>query len=128
MIIRILFIFLGGGLGSVLRYIVSGYFQRFTDSNFPLGTLGVNFIGCILIGLLASLLTGPVLIREEYRIAILVGLLGGFTTFSTFTWESLTLTGGGQYLWAILNIVLSNILGLAAAWAGSRLTMMIYGC
>ncbi len=126
MTLRITLIFLGGGLGSVLRYLVAGWFQQLSNESFPLGTLAANVFGCALIGLLASLLTGPVLIRDEYRLAILVGLLGGFTTFSTFAWESLRLATGGQYLWATANVVLSNTIGLLAAWLGSRITMILY--
>ena len=72
----LLFIAVGGGAGAVLRYLVSGWGQRLTDASFPSGTLVVNLIGCLLIGFLASLLTGPFVVREEVRLGRLVGLLG----------------------------------------------------
>jgi CrcB protein len=94
---------------------------------FPLGTLTVNVIGCAAIGFLTPLLTGPVLIREEYRLAVLVGLLGGFTTFSTYGWETISLADDGQRWLAVVNILACNLLGLAAAWAAARLSTTIYG-
>jgi len=124
---RVLLIFLAGGCGCLLRYGLGGAVQRLTGSTFPTGTLTVNLIGCLLIGFLAALFTGPVLIREDYRVAILVGLLGGFTTFSTYGYETVGLTGDGQLRLAALNLLLSNGLGLAAAWLGARVAVAIYG-
>ena len=120
-------IFLAGGCGSLMRYTVAGCAQRLSAGTFPFGTLTVNVIGCAAIGFLAPLLTGPVLIREEYRLAILVGLLGGFTTFSTYGWETIGLADDGQRWLAVVNILASNLLGLAAAWAAARLATTIYG-
>jgi fluoride exporter len=126
--IRLAIVFLGGGIGSVLRYLVAGWVQSLSNGAFPLGTLTVNLVGCALIGFLAPLLTtGPVLVRPEYRLAILVGLLGGFTTFSSFAWETVKLTDDSQWLFAIANIVASNAVGLTFAWLGTRLVTRIYG-
>ncbi len=128
MMFRLTLIFLAGGCGSVLRYGLSGWVQRLGgNSSFPTGTLVVNVVGCVAIGFLAALFTGPMLIREEYRLAILVGLLGGFTTFSTFGYETVALTNSGQWGFAALNVVLSNGLGLAAAWMGARAAVALYG-
>jgi len=110
-----------------MRYSVAGWAQRLSNGSFPLGTLTVNVIGCAAIGFLAPLLTGPVLIREEYRLAVLVGLLGGFTTFSTYGWETISLADDGQRWLAVVNILACNLLGLAAAWAAARLATTIYG-
>ncbi len=125
--LRLLLIFFAGGCGCLLRYGLAGWVQRFGNGSFPAGTLIVNVIGCVAIGFPASLFTGPMLIREEYRLAVLVGLLGGFTTFSTFGYETIMLTGNGQFGLAALNVLLSNGLGLAAAWLGARLAVAIYG-
>jgi len=124
---RFLLIFLAGGCGCLLRYGAAGWVQRLANGSFPLGTFAVNVVGCVAIGFVASVFTGPVLIREEYRLAILVGLLGGFTTFSTYGYETISLTDNGQFALAGLNLLLSNGLGLAAAWGGSRLATMMYG-
>jgi fluoride exporter len=122
-----LLIFLGGGCGSLMRYWVAGWAHRLSGGTFPIGTLTVNIIGCAAIGFLAPLLTGPVLVRDEYRLALLVGLLGGFTTFSTYGWETLNLANDGQRWLALLNVLASNAVGLAAAWAAARLANALYG-
>ena len=110
----------GGAVGSVLRYAVHTWVQRLTSSNFPLGTLTVNLVGCLVIGVLAAAFAGPIQIREEYRLGLVVGVLGGFTTFSTFGLETFLLMNLGQLGLALLNIVLSCSIGLIAVWFGYR--------
>ena len=124
---KIMLIMLGGAIGSGLRYAVAGWMQRLTDDPFPVGTMTVNVAGCLVIGVLGFLFAGPVIVREEYRFMILVGVLGGFTTFSSFGFETLTLVNDGQMGRAMLNVVLNNALGLAAVWIGFRLTERIVG-
>lgn len=119
-------IFLGSGLGGVLRYLVAGTVHGFWATTFPLGTLIVNITGCLAIGFLAVALGGT-LVREEYRAAILIGLLGGYTTFSTFGRETLALLQDGQWPAALLNIALSNLLGLVGVWAGWSIAIRMYG-
>lgn len=122
-----LFIAVGGALGSVLRYAVQGAVQRLTDSGFPAGTLAVNLIGCLTIGFLAAMFSGPLLVREEYRIGLTVGVLGGFTTFSAFGLETFLLANGGESRLAIANVLVSCVLGLAAVWLGYRLAEYWFG-
>jgi CrcB protein len=86
---KLVLIFVGSGLGGVLRYALGGWGQRLADGRFPLGTLIVNVSGCLLIRFLTAAFAGRVLIREEYRVALLIGVLGGYTTFSTFGLETL---------------------------------------
>ena len=117
----------GGALGSVLRYALQGWVQRATSDTFPTGTLAVNVLGCLVIGVLAALFAGPSLMREEYRIGLSVGILGGFTTFSTFGLESFMLANDGQWRWALLNIVMSCLLGFIAVWLGYRLGERWFG-
>lgn len=124
---QFLAIFLAGGCGALGRYVVAGWVQRFSSGWFPLGTLTVNVLGCAALGFLASLLTGPMLMREEYRVAVLVGLLGGFTTFSTYSWETIGLAEENQHWLAVANILANNLLGLAFAWTAARLATAIYG-
>jgi CrcB protein len=118
--LKLTLIFLGSGLGGVLRYAFSGWVQKLGDETFPLGTLAVNVAGCLLIGFLTAAFSGRVLIREEYRIALIVGVLGGFTTFSAFGIETFNLVNDGQYLRAGMNVLLSVGGGLAGVWAGYR--------
>src|SRR4051812_35177258 len=92
----------GGALGSVLRYALQGCVQRAANSNFPAGTLLVNLLGCLAIGFLAATFTGPKFVREEYRLGIIVGILGGFTTFSTFAWETFDLASRREFALAAL--------------------------
>ncbi|MFQ5413919.1 MAG: fluoride efflux transporter CrcB [Phycisphaerae bacterium] len=117
---KVLLIAVGGGVGSVLRYAVSGWAQRMTSSGFPSGTLAVNVLGCLVIGFLGAALAGPVLVREEYRVAVMVGCLGGFTTFSTYGLETVALASDGQAWRAVVNVLLQNALGLSAVWIGYR--------
>lgn len=124
---KILMVALGGSIGAVLRYLVSAGIHSIGAPTFPFGTLAVNLLGCLAIGFLGTAFTGPILIREELRIALLIGLLGSFTTFSTFGWETLKLLGDGQYIPAISNIVLNNVLGIAAVLIGCRWAQRAYG-
>jgi len=116
-----LLIFIGSGAGGVLRYALSGLTQRLANGSFPIGTLIVNITGCLLIGFLTAALSGRVLVREEYRVAVLIGLLGGYTTFSTFGLETFALLNAGQPWRALLNVTASVTLGLAGVWTGYRL-------
>ena len=124
---KYLLIAVGGAAGSVLRFAMQGWVQRLAGGSFPAGTLAVNVLGCLLIGLCSAMFAGPVLIREEYRFGLLVGILGGFTTFSTFGLETFNLAGGGQHRLALANVVASCGLGFAAVWAGYRLGEWWFG-
>jgi CrcB protein len=117
----------GGALGSLLRYALQGWVQRLAGGSFPAGTLAVNMIGCLLIGFLAAAFTGPLLIREEYRIGLTVGILGGFTTFSTFGLETFMLANEGQWKYALLNVVLNCAVGFVAVWLGYRAAQRWFG-
>jgi CrcB protein len=123
-----LLIGLGGALGSVLRFVLGGWIQRVTPGSFPAGTLVVNVTGCLAIGFLGTLFAfpGPVQIREEYRLAILVGILGGFTTFSSFGRETFDLAVDKQFALAALSVLLSNGAGLGAVWVGHRVAQRFF--
>jgi len=125
---KVLLIFVGAGFGGVLRYALGGWVQGLSGGTFPVGTLTVNVLGCFAIGFLGAFYSGSYMIREEYRLAVLVGLLGGFTTFSTFGYETFQLASdGGGWLRAGLNLVLSNGFGLTAIFIGTRLAERFYG-
>ena len=120
--VKLLWIAAGGSVGAVLRYTVSGWVQRPAGATtFPVGTLTVNVVGCLAMGLLYAAFAGHSLIREEYRLAILVGVLGGFTTFSTFGYETFALINDRQFARAAANVLLSNAAAIAAVWLGYRL-------
>lgn len=124
---RLLLIFVGGGTGAVMRYLVGGWAQRWTTLPFPVGTLIVNVSGCLLIGFLAGLFLGPRPINADWRFGILVGIVGGYTTFSTFAWETLQLANEREWFHVGLNVALSLLGGLLAAWLGRQLVLVIYG-
>lgn len=124
--LNILFIALGGAIGALMRYGISGWVQQWTKSPFPWGTMVVNIIGCFIIGICGALLAGSHL-RAEYRPFILIGVLGSFTTFSTFGYETFLLINEEQFTKAGLNILLNNLVGLAAVWIGYRLTEQLTG-
>jgi fluoride exporter len=124
---KYVFIVLGGGFGSLLRYLVQGWAQRVSDGTFPIGTLVVNLMGCLAIGALAAWFASPTLIREEYRVGLTVGILGGFTTFSAFGLESFMLANDSQVRAALINVVVSCGLGFAAVWAGYRVVEHLLG-
>ncbi|MEM8835292.1 MAG: fluoride efflux transporter CrcB [Planctomycetota bacterium] len=126
MLMKLLIIFVGGGLGSCLRYLVSLGVQRFAGDGFPLGTLAVNTIGCFAIGVAAHAMRGDVEVRSDAHWFLVIGLLGGFTTFSTFANETLHLGRDGAIAHALLNVLLSNALGLLAAWCGLMLAGRVF--
>ncbi len=117
----------GGALGALSRYTLSGWVQRLSDHPFPWGTLTVNVTGCVLMGTLMGWFAGPQLVREEYRIAVLVGFLGALTTFSSFGWETIALVNDREFGLAALNVVLNNALCLGAVWFSYRLAEKWFG-
>jgi CrcB protein len=114
-----IFIFIGAGIGGVLRYWVSNGAYYLLGRQFPYGTFVVNVSGCFLMGLLYILTLERFGISgSSLRALVLIGLLGGYTTFSTFSIETINLFENGNWLSASLNILLSTSVGMAAAWLG----------
>lgn len=124
--IQILMIALGGAVGSVLRFLLSEGIQKLTGGIFPWGILVVNLIGCFTIGLLASLFAGPWLVDEKYQMLITVGILGGLTTFSTYAFQTVNMARGEDFIFALCNFLMSNLLGFVAVWLGLRLAQEMY--
>jgi fluoride exporter len=112
------FVFIGGGIGSAARYWLSGLVQRTTASLFPYGTLSVNIIGCFLIGLFMSTFEERFLLNPTLRVFLTIGILGGFTTFSTFSYDTISLLRDAEYFHAIGNVAVSLISCLSATYAG----------
>jgi CrcB protein len=122
-----LLVFLGSGVGGLIRYWIGGVIQAWWGPTFPLGTLVVNVSGCLAMGFLAAIWTGPPPVREEYRAAVLVGILGGYTTFSSFGRETLALAHDGLWLRAGAYVLGSVVLSLLAVWAGWMIAGRICG-
>ncbi len=115
---QILAIAAGGAVGAVLRFVLSNGIYRMVGRDFPYGTLAVNVLGSLMMGFLFITMVERQIISAEWRAAVLVGLLGAFTTFSTFSMETIALLEDGEILRAMLNIVLSILFCLAATWVG----------
>jgi CrcB protein len=124
--LRLLLVGLGGGFGSILRYGTGGLVHRWAgQALFPWGTLVVNVLGCLLIGFLGSLSEARGVLTGEARLFLFIGILGGFTTFSTFGYETFQLIRDGQISWAAANALSQLGLGLAAVWAGDVLGRLL---
>jgi CrcB protein len=109
----------GGFFGCIARYLAGVLvFRLFDTQAFPYATLIVNVIGCLLIGLLGGLAENTQLISPPMQLFLIVGLLGGFTTYSAFGYQTLTLAHEGRMLFAVLNVSAHIILGLGAVWLG----------
>ena len=115
----------GGAIGAVSRYWLYSAVQRLHDSGFPLGTFVVNVLGSFLIGAFFVLLAEKARIAEQWRPIIVVGFLGGLTTFSTFSLDALLLFEQGHYNTALFYIISSIVLCLIAAFAGMQLTRVM---
>lgn len=115
---KTIFIALAGLLGTVLRYWLTGFVARQYGENFPWGTLAVNLIGCFFAGAVFFLTETRLVVNPTLRMVILIGLLGGFTTFSSYGLQTFTLLRDGEVGLAIVNVVTSNTLGLFMVWVG----------
>jgi CrcB protein len=117
--LRLLLVGIGGFVGSVLRYWIGGIVQHAAPrSAFPVGTLAVNVVGCFAIGVVVELAESRDFLTPERHALLVVGLLGGFTTFSAFANDSLTAIRTGAFGVAFANVLLSVGVCLAAVWAG----------
>ena len=116
--IRLGVIALGGALGAVARYVLAGFVHRFMPASFPYGTFAVNVIGCLLFGVVIGIGDQRFVIGPTARAFLLIGVLGGFTTFSSFTFETIQLARDAQFLWASINVVGQIAAGLLAMWIG----------
>ncbi len=123
---KIALVLLGGAFGTGLRYFLSTFiYSRVKEPSFPYANMVINVSGSFLIGILAELFETRVLVAPVTRIALLTGVLGGYTTFSSFAFETVSLIRDGELWLATLNVSLSVVLGLAAVWLGVRLAQLL---
>ncbi len=122
---KILFIALGGSIGALLRYILSQYIGSLNVSAFPYGTFLVNLIGCFFVGCFYTIFE-RISYLSEFRAFFVIGLLGAFTTFSTYMMESFNLFQDSEILLGLLNIILSNIFGLFCIILGILFARLIF--
>ncbi len=116
---NLLFVGAGGFLGSICRYLLGGaVHQLLHNSTFPYGTVVVNMFGCFLVGFFSGLAEVRQLLTPESRLFLLIGLLGGFTTFSTFGYETVALMREGEVLAALSNVLIQVNFGLLFVWIG----------
>ncbi len=125
MLRSLLFIGLGSFAGGILRYLSQQFIQKHFPSSFPLGTLTVNIIGCFVIGVVYGLSAKGNIMPPEVRIFLVTGLCGGYTTFSSFAYENISLLQDGEFFYVSLYILLSVFLGFAATWVGILIIKII---
>ena len=118
--IKVLFIAIGGAIGSVGRYALSSFAHSISFTVFPVGTLMVNLIGSFLIGILGGFFEGGSML-PQVRSFLVIGVLGGFTTFSSYSLETFNLMREGELRLAMINLVLNNVLGIVLAFLGFAL-------
>ena len=122
---KTILIALAGLIGTLLRYWLSGVVARQYGETFPWGTMAVNLIGCFVTGAVFYLTEERFLVNPAVRSVILIGLLGGFTTFSSYGLQTFTLLRDGEFGLAALNIATSNVFGLLMVWAGYVLSKAV---
>lgn len=115
---KTILIAVAGLVGTLLRYWLSGYVAKQHGETFPWGTMAVNLIGCLVTGAVFFVTEERLLLSPTVRTVILIGLLGGFTTFSSYGLQTFTLMRDGAYLLALANVVVSNTLGVFMVWLG----------
>ena len=124
---NILLVALGGAFGSVSRYLLGTWIQSVSKSiDFPYGTLTVNLIGCFVIGFLSQLAEARGVFTSETRAFVFIGILGGFTTFSSFGNDTINLLRDGETFNALANVGANVILGLALVWLGRTVAFWIW--
>ena len=117
-LVKVLLVAAGGAVGAVSRYALTGVAQHFAGARFPLGTLLCNVIGCLIVGVLGFFMWDRQVLTVHQRLLLVTGFLGGLTTFSSFGYETISMTRDSDWVMAGLNVAASVLLSLAAVWAG----------
>ena len=121
MLRNLVYIALGGAVGSVLRYVIQSSIHKSFPNSYPYGTFVVNIIGCFLVGFLISWVAGKNNFSQQLELMLIAGFCGGFTTFSTFAYEGNNLLAQGRAGYAFLYIAISVIVGMGFAYLGFKL-------
>ncbi|HEY1948353.1 MAG TPA: fluoride efflux transporter CrcB [Bryobacteraceae bacterium] len=127
MLNKILLVMLGGGTGAALRFLVGDYVTRLYGGLFPMGTFLINVTGSFFIGILMTVFVGRPDINPNWRLFLVTGILGGYTTFSSFEWETFATMRSGAPLVALLNVTFSVLLGFLGVWLGFMLVTKVRG-
>ena len=122
--LEVIIVTIGGGLGSAARYLVSTWAAARFGAAFPYGTLIVNIVGCFIIGAFVTMTTERLIISPYWRLFVTVGIVGGFTTFSSFSYETMHLLQETDVLRAFYNVGLNVIVGFSATWLGIGLARL----
>ncbi|HEX5154025.1 MAG TPA: fluoride efflux transporter CrcB [Parafilimonas sp.] len=123
---NLLFIGIGGFMGSICRYLLQQFVQNNYPSSIPYGTLIVNIIGCFIIGLVYELSSKGNLLSSEMRLFLATGICGGFTTFSSFAYENVSMVLDGEFLYPLLYLLMSVVIGFGAVHAGILSIKLIF--
>ncbi|MBI4040484.1 MAG: fluoride efflux transporter CrcB [Deltaproteobacteria bacterium] len=116
-----LLVCIGGMIGTGARYLLSGGIHRLFETPFPIGTFFINILGSFLIGLFMEYALGRSYLSDSVRLMVAIGILGGFTTFSSFSYETIALVRAGNLPWAAFNLILTNFLCLVSTLGGMKL-------
>ncbi len=120
-LIKTLWVGLGGFLGANARFWLGGWIAQRFGTQFPWGTFVINISGAFILGLFATVVSERVIAAPYWRLLVAIGFVGAYTTFSTFEYETLTLTESGALLRAIANVVFSVLAGFLAVWLGAKI-------
>lgn len=118
---RILLLIAFGATGTLARYGLDGWIQYRVGARFPAGTLAINLLGCLLLGVIGEFSLNHISVPPDWRIGLTIGLMGGFTTFSTFGWDTVRMLNDGEWLKAVVYVGASVLGGIICMIAGMRL-------
>ena len=124
---RLVLVAMGGAIGSTLRYLLDGEVYRWLPATFPYGTFVVNVVGCGIFGLLVGIGEQQLIVGSPARTFLLIGVIGGFTTFSSFAFETVQLLRDGEWWLGAVNTIGQVVIGFAALWAGFSLGRILQG-
>jgi len=124
-LLEVIIVTIGGGFGSAARYLVSTWAAARFGADFPHGTLIVNVVGCFIIGAFMTVATERLIVSPYWRLFVTVGIVGGFTTFSSFSYETLHLLQEADTLKAFYNVSLNVVVGFSATWLGIGLARLL---